>query len=284
VTAHRQEWDGGWWELEYAAPHERLRAHVVGSYVSWREGSVAPTVRREYAGAVVPLIFNFGPAYTLASPAHASHRAHSFTAGVYDTWVDVTGATHADALQVNLTPLAARRILGAPMTTFANTSLALDEVFGARGHALTERLGNADTLASRARLVDAFLLDRLDQSAPHSAAVTHVFSQLVASSGQQRIAQLQHDTGLSAAQLGRALRDACGLTPKRLASILRFEHAMALAQRSARRGHQRSWSEIAATCGYADHAHLTRDVQRFAGETPTAIARKFIQASAPITT
>jgi AraC-like DNA-binding protein len=64
------------------------------------------------------------------------------------------------------------------------------------------------------------------------------------------------------------MRDACGVTPKRLASVLRFERAVRLARSRT----SRSWSQIAAECGYADHAHLTREFQRFAGESPSAWA------------
>lgn len=260
-------WDGGWWEVEQALPDVRLRRHVVGPYVAWREGTVAPTVRRECAAAIVPLIVNFGPAYSLTSPAHSTQRHASFIAGVYDTWVDVAGATTADAVQVNLTPLAAHRVFGVPMSVLANASGAVDDL---GGRSLIEELGNATTFAERVRLLDAFLLERLLRAPAAPRAVRYAYETLVAARGQARIAQLQHDTGLSPARLGAALRDACGMTPKQLAGVLRFEHAVRLARRAGRG----SWSAIAFECGYADHAHLTRAFQRYAGESPTAWAAR----------
>lgn len=270
MAVHRHTWDGGWWEVEQALPDARLRAHVVGPYVAWREQSTVPTLRRECAAALVPLIVNFGPAYVLASPAHAVHTRGSFTAGVYDTWVDVAGSTSADAVQVNLTPLAAHRVLGMPMSLLANSSCTVDDVLGVNGRTLIEDLGNATTFAARVRCLDAFLLDRLQRTPLPPRAVQHAYGMLSATHGQMRIEQLQHDTGWSAARLGAAMREACGVTPKRLAGILRFEHAMRLARSSA----PRSWSQIAAECGYADHAHLTREFQRFAGESPSAWAAR----------
>jgi AraC-like DNA-binding protein len=270
VTVHRQQWDGGWWEVEQALPDARLRDLVVGPYVAWREHCVRPTVRREVAAGIVPLIVNFGPAYTLVSPAHATERRASFTAGVYDTWVDVTGATSADAVQVNLTPLAAHRVFGAPLSQFANASCGLDDALGARGRALAEQLGNAASFAERVRLLDAFLLERVTRSTSHARAVRHAYETLVSTRGQVRIEQLQHDTGWSAARLGAAMRDATGVTSKRLAGILQFEHAVRL----ARAAHAPSWSRLAATCGYADHAHLTRAFHRYAGEAPSLWARR----------
>ncbi|MBY0491240.1 MAG: helix-turn-helix domain-containing protein [Gemmatimonadaceae bacterium] len=270
MAVHRQQWDGGWWEVEQALPDARLREHVVGAYVAWREQSVAPTVRRECAAAIVPLIVNFDAAYTIASPAHPTAQRASFTAGVYDTWVDVTGATSADAVQVNLTPLAAQRVLGIPMARLANQSCGIDDALGASGRAFTEHLGNAATFAERVRLIDAFLLARLARTPVTARAVQQAYRTLVETRGQVRIEQLQHDTGWSAARLGAAMREATGFTPKRLAGILRFEHAVQLARRPG----APSWSHIAAACGYADHAHLTRAFHRYAGEAPSTWARR----------
>lgn len=267
MAAHRHTRDGGWWEVEQALPDARLRTHVVGPYVSWRESTHAPSLRRECASAIVPIIVNFGPAYALSSPAHATQQHASFTAGLYDTWVDVAGATSADAVQVNLTPLAAHRVLEVPMSLLANTSCAVDD-FG--GRLLVEQLGNAATFAERVRLLDAFLLSRLLSAPAAPRAVRYAYDTLVATAGQVRIEQLQHDTGLSPARLGAAMREACGMTPKQLAGVLRFEQAV----RVARRAEHGSWSAIAAQCGYADHAHLTRAFQRYAGESPSAWAAR----------
>lgn len=267
MAVHRHTWDGGWWEVEQALPDARLRPHVVGPYVAWRECTHRPSLRRECASAIVPIIVNFGPAYALRSPAHATQQHASFTAGLYDTWVDVAGATRADAVQVNLTPLAARRVLGVPMSVLANTSCAVDDL---GGRVLVEQLGNAATFAERVQRLDAFLMERLLREPAAPRAVRYAYDTLVATAGQVRIEQLQHDTGLSPARLGAALRDACGMTPKQLAGVLRFEHAVRLARRAGRG----SWSAIAFECGYADHAHLTRAFQRYAGESPRAWAAR----------
>src|SRR5215472_1807227 len=57
-----------------------------------------------------------------------------------------------------------------------------------------------------------------------------------------------------------------GLTPKRAAQLIRFDHA---AHRLAA-GHRAAL--VAAESGYADQSHLHRDVVAFAGVTPGAVA------------
>jgi len=62
----------------------------------------------------------------------------------------------------------------------------------------------------------------------------------------------------------RVYRDA-GISPKRMLRVLRLHTALRAAW-----GRQASWSEIAYRAGYADQAHLTREMRALLGETPSA--------------
>jgi AraC-like DNA-binding protein len=65
--------------------------------------------------------------------------------------------------------------------------------------------------------------------------------------------------GLSARQLQRRCRASFGYGPKMLVRVLRLQRALAL----ARRGH--AFADVSATAGYADQAHLAREVRALAG-------------------
>ena len=65
--------------------------------------------------------------------------------------------------------------------------------------------------------------------------------------------------GLSPRHLQRRSRSTFGYGPKTLARIMRMQSAVALARAG------RSFSDIAVTTGYADQAHLSRDVKALAG-------------------
>jgi transcriptional regulator GlxA family with amidase domain len=57
-----------------------------------------------------------------------------------------------------------------------------------------------------------------------------------------------------------------GLGPKAMARVLRFERARWMIVRAA----FPSLAAVAAECGYADQAHMTREWQALAGASPTA--------------
>jgi len=71
--------------------------------------------------------------------------------------------------------------------------------------------------------------------------------------------------GLSERQLHRRCLPVFGYGPRRLARILRMSRALDEADAG------RPLAQVAADCGYADQAHLCRDVLALTGATPTEL-------------
>ena len=76
--------------------------------------------------------------------------------------------------------------------------------------------------------------------------------------------------GIGDRQLHRRLSAAIGYSPKMFQSVLRFQCLLKTAREI---GAEQSLADLAASAGYADQAHMTRDVQRFANLPPTALLR-----------
>jgi AraC-like DNA-binding protein len=80
------------------------------------------------------------------------------------------------------------------------------------------------------------------------------------------VGALAQALGISERQLQSRFRDAVGYGPKAFQRILRFQRALA----ELRRGRARSGglAQVAASTGYADQAHLTRESRRLSGVSP----------------
>ena len=74
--------------------------------------------------------------------------------------------------------------------------------------------------------------------------------------------------GYSARQLHRRSLPVFGYGPQHLGRVLRLQRALALVD------HGLAWATVAAQTGYADQAHLARDVRALTGVTPTALRRE----------
>ncbi len=278
----RTTWEHGWWDIETAAPHPSIAPQVVGDYVGWTEHTANPVRRIEAAGTIIPLILNFGAPYRLLSGADGGQRSlarGSFMAGLYDTWAAVDGAHESCALQVNFTPLAAFQLLRTPLHLLHNGSEEFAALLGRDGSTLIEQLGNAADWSARFDILDAFLRRRLTDAPAVSGAMQWCWQQIASTEGRVTVRELMAQTGWSPRRLISEFRTHCGVPPRTVLGVRRFEHALALLGHRARQTPSMAgrWSSLALDCGYADQSHLVRDFTRFAGCSPTAYLRGQLQ-------
>ena len=179
-------------------------------------------------------------------------------------------------IQVNLTPLGARRLLGLPMAELARRVVAIEDLLGAER--LVERLQDAPDWDARFALLDAVLLRRLRDAAPVAPQLEHAWARLRAGDGAVEIATLAAEVGWSRRHLAARFGAEVGLPPKTVARILRFQRVTRTLRASAGRG----LADIAYACGYADQAHLNRDFRAFAGTTPTDYAARLLPGGAGV--
>jgi transcriptional regulator GlxA family with amidase domain len=83
-----------------------------------------------------------------------------------------------------------------------------------------------------------------------------------------RIEQLSDWIGFSNRQLRRRFIAAVGYGPKMFQSVLRFQRLLHLA---SDKNAPRNLARLSADAGYADQAHMTREVQRFSGSPPSVL-------------
>ncbi len=259
------------WELASRPPAPPLAGDVL-RYVGFVEVAARPLRRREVPAGTVVLILNLGVPLLLSRPADGTGRVErhgSFLAGLDDAYGVTEFAGTSEGVQVDLTPVGAHRLLGVPMHLVARRALPLDDLLGPAAARLAERVAAASTWAARFDLLDAELGARLAAAPPASPAVAHVWRRLAASHGRAPIVPLATEVGWSHRHLVARFHEEVGLPPKRAARVLRFARAARLL------GDRRhALADVAATCGYADQAHLTRDVREFAGTTPRAFVAR----------
>ncbi|WP_264929502.1 helix-turn-helix domain-containing protein, partial [Streptomyces sp. A012304] len=96
----------------------------------------------------------------------------------------------------------------------------------------------------------------------HAAPPDPALRRLVTALAEGRpVAATADELGLGARRLHRRSLTAFGYGPKTLARVLRLQRALALARAGV------PYAETALRAGYADQAHLARDVREFSGMT-----------------
>ncbi len=256
-------------ELVRAAPAPALRGDVL-RLTGFADRAPAPVRFTELPGTFVPLILDLGEGWSVGDarrPDVPLVRFGPFVAGLTGVPVAVEHPGTAQCLQVDLHPRAARRLLGVPMHELADRTVALDDVLGADARELVERIADAEGWPARVGLVQEAIAARLAGAPPLGGEGGWALGRIAAAPRPARVGDVARELGWSHRRLIARFRDEVGLPPKLVARIARFERAREALAADPDCG----LAAVAARCGYADQAHLTREVGELAGTTPARL-------------
>ncbi|GGV06184.1 helix-turn-helix domain-containing protein [Streptomyces spectabilis] len=155
---------------------------------------------------------------------------------------------------IRFAPGTAPAVLGVPAHELRDRRVDLADLWSAAEvRRLTARVdAAADPLAALERLA----YERTDRAPAPDPLLARVVAHLNAGRG---VAETAAAVGLGARQLHRRALPAFGYGPKTLARVLRLQRALALARDGL------GQAETAAAAGFADQAHLARDVKELTG-------------------
>lgn len=174
------------------------------------------------------------------------------------------------SLLVRFTPGGAA-CLGVPVEELANRSVALDELLPrARVAEVHERLGEAKDAPEQVAVLESFLDELRFASDP---LVARALALLDVGAGAVNVSGVARALGLSERQLERRFLARVGVTPKRFATLRRFERV------AAQVGSAPSLTVAALDAGYYDQSHFIRDFRRFAGASPRELLGRTRESS-----
>ncbi|OKJ15897.1 AraC family transcriptional regulator [Kitasatospora sp. CB01950] len=168
-----------------------------------------------------------------------------------------------DCLQIRLDPVAAAALLGPEP---GGPVAALEAVWGRDAGRLEDRLRAASCWEERFAVAADWLERRRAERPRVDPEVAHVWRRTLGSRGRARVEALADEVGWSRQLLWARFRAQLGVTPKRAARLVRFDHAVHLLAVG------REAAGVAAESGFADQSHLHREVRTFTGLTPAAVA------------
>ncbi|SEC00222.1 helix-turn-helix domain-containing protein [Streptomyces sp. TLI_105] len=215
----------------------------------------------------VTLLLDFGGGTSVLDCATGQQRG-SLVAG---PGLGSGGAVRArgenvECVQVRLSPVIARAVLGASPADFDGAVVPLESLWGREASRIRERLADVSSWQERFGLTDLLLARRYEAGPAVDPEVAWAWRRIVAGRGLTRIDGLAAEVGWNRKRLWSRFRSQLGLPPKRAAKLVRFDHAAHRLVAGEGAAH------VAAATGYADQSHLHRDVMALTGATPASVA------------
>ncbi|MGW0118844.1 helix-turn-helix domain-containing protein [Streptomyces sp. NPDC003327] len=215
----------------------------------------------------VTLFVDLSDGDSLVHDAHGRRACGSTVVGLVpgDLRLGGRAAGRIECLQIRLSPVMAAAVFGASID-LSGTVVSLEDLWGRDAGRTEERLRAAASWDERFTIAADALDRRVSARRSCDPEVAAAWWLMRTSRGRVRIDSLAGEVEWSRKRLWSRFRSQIGLTPKHAARLVRFDHAAHLLAA----GH--TAAQVAAESGYADQAHLHREVKAFTGVTPTAVA------------
>jgi AraC-like DNA-binding protein len=239
----------------------------ISHYGGARVHGLTPGVNTTLPSRHAHLIISLGAPINIRQTSNGAQPASclsALVAGLHDGFAIVERARAWEGVHVFFHPLGLRSVLGVTAAELACGAVAFSDLCSRDAPEVMERLSSTRDWQARFAILDEVFTRRLTP-AKGSPLVAHAWRQLAASHGRHSVESLAKDAGWSRQHIADRFRAELGVTPKTAARIFRFERAYRLISHL-----RRPLVEVAAACGYADQAHMTRDWSAFTGTSPKA--------------
>ncbi|MDQ4103621.1 MAG: helix-turn-helix domain-containing protein [Actinomycetota bacterium] len=245
-----------------------LLAPLVAGYTGYRIEGAEPGVHRGLPSRYLTFIVTLDGTVNLASMPDPTQPPASFTAligGLHAAPALIRHDGNQHGVQLHLTPMGARVLLGLPAGELASTVVDLSTLLGPVAGELLARLRSAGTWTNQFHELDNVLTRIATRWGGLAPELGWAWRRLTASHGRVEVGTLAREVGWSRRYLGERFRREFGLTPKVAGRVMRFEVALHM----LRAPNRPDLAEIATRAGFYDQAHLHREWRELAGCTPS---------------
>ena len=187
--------------------------------------------------------------------------------GVADSYKIFRSSAGTGTLLIYFTETGFTHFASHPANELFNLSVSLENIFvKALINQVEERLANARTDKQRIKTAELLLLSQL-RSVKTDKLVLEAVRLIYQTNGKIRIKELHEKLFISQSPFEKRFRKVVGATPKKFASIVRFNTVLDTL------GNAKSLTDICYENNFFDQAHFIKDFKQFTGDTPENFKR-----------
>lgn len=213
----------------------------------------------------VELILNFGAEFSQHCDGEHKLQPRNFLVGQMTGPIMISPTGAVQLLGIRFHPGGTPPFLRMPLHEITDQIAELGSLSSKLERDLMRATSESLLLSEKIRAVETLLTSYLAND-KHDSWLLALAGRIVDSRGLVSVDQLANDAGVSSRQLERRFLREIGVGPKLLGRIIRFQQVFRAVEHC-----NAAWADIALECGYYDQAHLIRDFNQFAQQTPAVL-------------
>ncbi len=187
--------------------------------------------------------------------------------GISDSYKIFKSSENIGTVLVYFTEIGFTHFTSHPANELFNLSLSLENIFEKNAvREVEEKLAYATSDKQRIKIVEHFFLSQL-KDIQADKLIVEAIKIIYQSKGTVRIKELNEKLFISQSPLEKRFRKVVGTTPKKFASIVRFNTVLDNLNET------KSLTEICYENNFFDQAHFIKDFKQFTGNTPENFKR-----------
>jgi AraC-like DNA-binding protein len=253
-------------KFEKIIPTDKLKPYIKYFVVS--ENSLENTYKIFPSTGLV-IGFQYIGQLSLLKNGKETYLTSAGITGISDSFKVFKNSAATGTILVFFTEVGLAFFTSCPANELFNQSVSLDIIFNKNSIRETEeKLVLVKTDKQRIRVVEQFLLSQL-KDIQNDKLIMEAVKLIYDSKGTIKVSELNKKLFISQSPLEKRFRRLVGTTPKKFASIVRFNAVLNNIQQA------KSLTEICYENNFFDQSHFIKDFKQFTGDTPENFKRFF---------
>ena len=245
-------------------PTDRLKPYIKHLVVS---ESLVENVYKVFPSTGLVVGFQYQGQLTVIKGDTEKNLATAGITGISNSFKIFKSSAGIGTILVYFTEVGLTYFTSKPAHELFNQSVSLDHIFAKEKISETEeKLLFAKTDKQRIHIVEQFLLSQL-KDIHNDKLIIEAVKLIYQSKGNIKIKELTEKLFISQSPLEKRFRKLVGTTPKKFASIVRFNAVL------HHLNNTKSLTEICYENNFFDQAHFIKEFKQYTGDTPEIFKR-----------
>jgi AraC-like DNA-binding protein len=252
-------------------PCQQLAPYIKHYWMLEIDASEGDITERVIPTGTVELMFHYKNPFFCNAGNTITQQCRSSINGISHAFSDVTALGGSGVITVSFLPYGACQFYKFPLSEIDNSSLSLSELENKEIMELEDRLMNADDLDERIRLIEHYLLKKLEIIRNSDLfMIKDGLSLIRQKRGMLRVDELSSALFTTKRTLERRFNLYLGKSPKQYIRLIRFQEVL----KGLYSFNNKNLTEFTYENGYYDQSHFINDMKQLTGYTPRELLEK----------